>query len=188
MMSSEVIMPRSPWLASAAWTKNAGVPVDARVAAILRATWPDLPTPLTMTRPRAARIFSTAALKKSPSVPDIAAASATMPSRSGSSVRSAEAMNALTDVLPAARSDELAARCGSKRNAPLPDARLILPQTAGLFAPRLEGVGERALAGRALLHGQDGTAVVVVDDENVEPRPLLEQLDVALHLGIGGVE
>jgi hypothetical protein len=38
MTSSDVIMPRSPWLASAAWTKKAGVPVEARVAAILRAT------------------------------------------------------------------------------------------------------------------------------------------------------
>ena len=32
------IMPRSPWLASAGWTNRAGVPVEARVAAILRAT------------------------------------------------------------------------------------------------------------------------------------------------------
>ena len=38
-------MPRSPWLASAGWTKCAGVPVLARVAAILRAMWPDLPMP-----------------------------------------------------------------------------------------------------------------------------------------------
>ena len=45
-------MPRSPWLASAGWTKAAGWPVEARVAAILRATWPDLPMPVTMTRPR----------------------------------------------------------------------------------------------------------------------------------------
>ena len=30
-----VIMPRSPWLASPGWTKNAGLPVLARVAAIL---------------------------------------------------------------------------------------------------------------------------------------------------------
>ena len=46
-----VIMPRSPWLASAGWTKSAGVPVEARVAAILRATWPLLPMPVTTTRP-----------------------------------------------------------------------------------------------------------------------------------------
>ena len=51
MTSSGVIMPRSPWLASPGCTKKAGVPVEARVAAILRATWPDLPMPVTMTRP-----------------------------------------------------------------------------------------------------------------------------------------
>ena len=37
-----VIMPRSPCAASAGCTKNAGVPVDASVAASLRATWPGL--------------------------------------------------------------------------------------------------------------------------------------------------
>jgi hypothetical protein len=47
-------MPRSPWLASAGCTNCAGVPVEAKVAAILRATWPDLPMPETITR-RAAR-------------------------------------------------------------------------------------------------------------------------------------
>ena len=36
MTSSGVTMPRSPWLASAGWTKKAGVPVEARVEAILR--------------------------------------------------------------------------------------------------------------------------------------------------------
>ena len=46
-----VIMPRSPWLASAGWTNSAGVPVEASVAAILRATWPLLPMPVTTTRP-----------------------------------------------------------------------------------------------------------------------------------------
>jgi hypothetical protein len=38
-MSSGVTMPRSPWLASAGWTKKAGVPVEASVAATLRPTW-----------------------------------------------------------------------------------------------------------------------------------------------------
>ena len=49
--SSRWIMPRSPWLASAGCTKYAGVPVLDSVEAILRAMWPDLPMPLTMTRP-----------------------------------------------------------------------------------------------------------------------------------------
>ena len=45
------IIPRSPWLASAGCTKYAGVPVLASVEAILRAMCPDLPMPLTTTRP-----------------------------------------------------------------------------------------------------------------------------------------
>ena len=36
--------------------EEAGVPVEARVAAILRATWPDLPMPVHTTRPRQASI------------------------------------------------------------------------------------------------------------------------------------
>ena len=63
--SSRSIMPRSPWRASAGCTKNAGVPVEASVAAILRAMWPDLPMPLTTTRPRHSRISATAARKRS---------------------------------------------------------------------------------------------------------------------------
>ena len=92
--SSGAIMPRSPWLASLGCTKKAGVPVDARVAAILRPTWPDLPMPVTITRPRAWRISSTAAMKACPSPSPIAAASALMPPASVSSVRSAEAISA----------------------------------------------------------------------------------------------
>ncbi len=91
-------MPRSPWLASAAWTKNAGVPVEARVAAILRPTWPDFPMPVTMTRPRAARMVATVAAKGSPRPSVIASASAARPSRSVSSVRSADAMQARGSV------------------------------------------------------------------------------------------
>ena len=53
--STAVIMPRSPWLASPGWTKNAGVPVLASVAATLPAMWPDLPMPVTTTRPRQSR-------------------------------------------------------------------------------------------------------------------------------------
>ena len=58
--SCGVIMPRSPWAASAGWTNMAGVPVEARVAAILRAMWPDLPMPETTTRPVQASTSSTA--------------------------------------------------------------------------------------------------------------------------------
>ena len=58
--SSRAIMPRSPWLASVGWTKNAWVPVEASVAAILRPICPLLPMPLTMTRPLLCRIVCTA--------------------------------------------------------------------------------------------------------------------------------
>ncbi len=84
MTSSGVIMPRSPWLASPGCTKNAGVPVDAMVAAILRATWPDLPIPVTITRPLARRINSTAAMKDCPSPLRMAAVSALIPPASAS--------------------------------------------------------------------------------------------------------
>ena len=62
--SSRWIMPRSPWLASAGCTKYAGVPVLDKVEAILRAMWPDLPMPLTTTRPLQSRIRATAARKR----------------------------------------------------------------------------------------------------------------------------
>ncbi len=53
-------------------------------------TWPDLPMPVTMTRPCAARISSIAAAKLAPSPSRSAVASASMPPPSASSVRSAE--------------------------------------------------------------------------------------------------
>src|SRR5687768_1149119 len=57
--------PRSPWTASAGWRKNAGVPVLASVAAILRQTMPDFPMPVTITRPLQWRTSSTARAKRS---------------------------------------------------------------------------------------------------------------------------
>ncbi len=93
MTSSGAIMPRSPWLASPGCTKNAGVPVEAKVAAILRAMWPDLPMPLTMTRPLASRIISTAAMKGCPRPSCMAAARAVTPPASASSVRKADSRN-----------------------------------------------------------------------------------------------
>ena len=61
--SSSCTTPRSPWTASAGCRKNAGVPVLARVAAILRLMIPDLPMPVTMTRPAQASSRRTAASK-----------------------------------------------------------------------------------------------------------------------------
>src|SRR5690606_21044467 len=66
--SSAVIMPRSPWLASAGWTYSAGVPVEASVAAILRPTWPLLPMPVTTVRPRVLARRSTACSNRPSSV------------------------------------------------------------------------------------------------------------------------
>src|SRR5438067_1228950 len=59
--SSIWMTPRSPCVASAGCRKNAGVPVLVSVAAILRQMIPDLPMPVTMTRPRQLRSRSTAA-------------------------------------------------------------------------------------------------------------------------------
>ena len=64
--SCAVTMPRSPWLASAGCTNMAGVPVEARVAAILRPTWPLLPMPITTTRPGMASASATAWANESP--------------------------------------------------------------------------------------------------------------------------
>lgn len=65
--SSAVTMPRSPWTASAGLRKNAGVPVEASVAATLRAMWPALPMPVTTTRPLQASISSMARSNRSSS-------------------------------------------------------------------------------------------------------------------------
>ena len=54
--SSLVIMPRSPWVASAGWTKWAGVPVDAMVEAIFCEIKPDFPNPDTIRRPAHSKI------------------------------------------------------------------------------------------------------------------------------------
>src|SRR5258708_38517814 len=53
-----------------------------------------------------------------------------------------------------------------------------------LLPPGLEDLLEGALARIALLDRQNGAAAIVVDDRNIEPGPLLEQLQIALHVGI----
>ena len=76
--------------------KSAGRPVEARVAAILRATWPDFPMPVTMTRPGASAIVFTASSKAAPrlsgAVEVSAASSDDRPWRATPRVRRAEAM------------------------------------------------------------------------------------------------
>jgi hypothetical protein len=51
--------------------------------------------------------------------------------------------------------------------------------------PGSKGFGEDAVAGRTLFHSQDGTAAVGIDDRNVEPWAVFEELLVALHVGVG---
>ena len=63
--SCGVTMPKSPCAASPGWTKNADVPVLAKVAAILRPIWPDLPIPITTTFPPQRKIVSQARVKSS---------------------------------------------------------------------------------------------------------------------------
>src|SRR5262249_14232024 len=53
-----------------------------------------------------------------------------------------------------------------------------------LLAPSLERLGKRPLAGRALFERQDGATIVVVDDGDVEPGAVLQQLHVALTVGV----
>ena len=86
--SLRVSMPRSPWLASPGWTKNAGEPVLARVAAILRPMWPDLPIPVTIMRPWQAIRMSQARRKLSP----MRASRAATASASSLTVRCPDAM------------------------------------------------------------------------------------------------
>src|SRR5256885_11818956 len=76
--SSRSTMPKSPCSESTGWRNEAGVPVEVRVAAILRAISPDVPPPDTMRRPRAPASRRTAAANGGPSrsaTPRIAAAS-----------------------------------------------------------------------------------------------------------------
>src|SRR5262245_17736927 len=103
MTSPLPIIPRSPWLASPGCTKKAGVPVDAKVDAIFRPTCPDFPMPVTMTRPCAARITSTAAANDALRPSRNAAPSASTPLPSASRVRSADSIAAcaLSLVAPA---------------------------------------------------------------------------------------
>ena len=49
----------------------------------------------------------------------------------------------------------------------------------GLLLPCLERIGEGALAGQAFFHGKDSAAVVAVDHGDIEPSPLLQQLQIA---------
>src|SRR6476661_7490070 len=53
-----------------------------------------------------------------------------------------------------------------------------------LFPPRRKRVVERALAGGALFDRDDGAALVDIDQRHVEPRTLLQELQVARAVGV----
>src|SRR5882762_336255 len=74
--SPRTTMPRSPCTASTGCMNRAGVPIELRVAAILRAMMPLLPMPVTTTRPRQASINWTALSKASAMGPASRSASA----------------------------------------------------------------------------------------------------------------
>src|SRR6478672_12578386 len=68
-------------------------------------------------------------------------------------------------------------------------ANLILhcsppPRFGSSLFPSRERISKDAFARRALLERQDGAAIVGIDHGNVEPGPLLKQLDVALAVGL----
>src|ERR1700744_4314061 len=58
------------------------------------------------------------------------------------------------------------------------------PAARSLLAPRRKRVVEGALAGRALFYRDDGAGLVGIDQRHVEPRTLLQELDVARAVGI----
>src|ERR1051325_8951983 len=66
----------------------------------------------------------------------------------------------------------------------IPGSRDARPGMTNSLPPGLEQILEGALARRALLDREDRAAAVVVDDRNVEPVALLQELDVALHIGL----
>src|SRR5271168_4993710 len=134
--------------------------------------------PVTMTRPRAARMASTAATKGAPSPSDIAAANAAMPSDSVASVRSAEAMWG-----PAAEFGLFIFARALTRNSD-PNSSIERPNDPSLVAPSRKGISESAVAGLSFFQGQNGAPAIVVDNRNIEPRPLFKKLNIALQVGV----
>src|SRR5262249_26789715 len=75
--------------------------------------------------------------------------------------------------------------CAARRARSSPAARLARSRRrVGLLLPSLEGFGEGALAGRAFFQRENGAAIVVVNDGDVEPSPLLEQLQIAIAIRV----
>src|SRR5580700_3380122 len=149
--------------------------------------------PVTITRPCALRIASTVATNGAPSRSHIAAESAVTPSRSVSSVRSAEATCGLASGFMVFASGELTrARCFTKPTplcATLTNSQSELAARldgyfSRLFGPGGEGVVESAVARRAFFDRENGAAAVGVHNWNVKPFLILEQLHIALLVGV----
>ena len=53
-----------------------------------------------------------------------------------------------------------------------------------LFAPSGESIGESTVPGRTFFECKNGAPAIVVNDRNIKPRPVFEQLHVTLHIGV----
>src|SRR5690348_6965680 len=130
-------------------------------------------------------MVSTAAANGAPRPSAIAAASAASPPDSVSSVRSAEIRCGLKASFAFFASDALIAILPPERHS---DTRTNLYWPPLLLAPSGERVGECAVPRRAFFKRKNGPAAIIVNERNIEPGPLFEQLQVSLHVGIDGGE
>ena len=74
---------------------------------------------------------------------------------------------------------------GSKQDRPSGAATAPTERPTGLLLrPGGEGAGERTVSGWAFFHRQNGATAIGVDDRDVEPGTLFEELHVVLHLGV----
>ena len=53
-----------------------------------------------------------------------------------------------------------------------------------LFAPSGESIGESTVPRRTFFECKNGTTAIVVNDRNIKPGPVFEQLHVTLHIGV----
>ena len=53
-----------------------------------------------------------------------------------------------------------------------------------LFAPSGKSIGESTVPGRTFFECKNGAPAIVVNDRNIKPRPVFEQLHVTLHIDV----